>query len=69
MTDNLLPQSKKDILRLSTILLIIGTSMVYSIGTARAASFTFTNYELGNTPRLSCPNTQGNCYNFAAEPA
>jgi len=54
---------------LSTILLVIGISTLYSIGAARAAGFAFTNYELGNTPGVSCPNTLANCYNFAAEPA
>ncbi len=54
---------------MSTILLVIGLSTLYAIGSARAAGFTFTNYELGNTMGIACPNTQGNCYNFAAEPA
>src|SRR5437667_12546484 len=44
-------------------------STLYSIGGARAAGFAFTNYELGNTPGVACPNTLANCYNFAAEPA
>ena len=70
MNNNLNPQNKTDILtrilRLSTILLVIGLSTLYSIGGARAAGFAFTNYELGNTPGVSCPNTLANCYNFAA---
>jgi len=51
------------------ILLVIGLSTLYSMGSARAASFAFTNYELGNLLGLSCPNTQANCFNSAAEPA
>jgi len=73
LNKNLNPQNKIDILtrilRLSTILLVIGISTLYSIGGARAAGFAFTNYELGNTPGVACPNTLANCYNFAAEPA
>src|SRR2546427_7947244 len=57
------------VLRLSTILLVIGLSALYSIGGVRAAGFAFTNYELGSTPGVACPNTLANCYNFAAEPA
>ena len=73
MSNELSTQNKTDtlarLLQLSSILLVIGLSALFSIGSARAAIFAFTNYELGNTPGVSCPNTQGNCYNFAAEPA
>lgn len=59
------------VFRLSTITLCIALALTVSYHPVRAATsgFTFTNFELGSIAGTTCPNTQGNCTNFASEPA
>ena len=53
---------------LSISLLLAITLVFWSRSSVSAASFSFTNFELGKVTGTTCPNTSQNCYNNAAEP-
>ncbi len=62
--------SSKACLIVALMLIILGASSSHgSASAAGGSSISFTNFELGDTAGTLCPNTNGNCTNFASEPA
>ncbi len=55
-----------EILTLCFVISIVG---FYHTGRGATTTAAFTNFELGDVAGTVCPNTNGNCTNFASEPA
>lgn len=57
------------IVTLFLILSTVGFHQSARAATSTSSSISFTNFELGDLTGTICPNSNGNCTNFAAEPA
>lgn len=65
--------SKKTSLRYYVLLVVVAFLFIASYvpvwtASASSSSFAFSDYELSQTPGVTCPNNQGTCTNPAAEP-
>jgi hypothetical protein len=65
-------QLKRLVMGPAIVLILVSLLTVFSVRNATAASlsssFSFKNFELSSVAGTKCPNTNGTCTNFAAEP-
>src|SRR6266516_3389469 len=59
----------RSIFGLAISLLLACSSIFFSASAVFAAGFKFSTFELAATVGTTCPNSNGTCTNFAAEPA